>query len=56
MDEKNENNPKPSELPQPDWQDLPFDDTTNFSILGWLLDKFGRGKDPRKSVDFTLGE
>jgi len=56
MDKKNSNNPKPSELPQPDRQDLPFDDTTNFSILGWLLEKWNKGKNSNQEVDFKLEE
>jgi hypothetical protein len=55
MDEKNENIASPAGIPQPPRPELPFDDTTNFSILGWLLEKLGHGKSS-KEVDFKLEE
>ena len=56
MDEKNENIASPAGTPQPPWRQLPFDDTTNFSILGWLLDRFAKGKTFKKAIDFKLEE
>lgn len=55
MDAKDENMAFPSGIPQPSRLELPFDETTNFSILGWLLEKLGRGKSS-KAVDFKLEE
>ncbi len=51
MEEKKENKP-------PDTQDAPppFDATTNFSILGWVLDKLGYRKRSQKRVDFMPEE
>ena len=33
---------------------LDFDATTNFSILGWLLDRFGKRAGDRQRVDMKL--
>jgi hypothetical protein len=30
--------------------------TTNFSLLGWILDKFKKRPDTKESVDLTLEE
>ena len=38
------------------WWQMPFDGKTNFSILGWLLDKFRKGPDSKEKVDLTLEE
>ncbi len=38
------------------WWRLPFDATTNFSLLGWLLDKFKKRPDSKENVDLTLEE
>ena len=31
-----------------------FDSRTNFSILGWILDRFGKGDGNEQQVDLTL--
>jgi hypothetical protein len=36
------------------WWRLPFDATTNFSLLGWLLDKLKKRPDSKENVDLTL--
>jgi hypothetical protein len=56
VDEKNENKLLHSEKLPPPWQELPFDTTTNFSLLGWLMDKLSKRKSSKKEVDFTLEE
>ncbi len=38
------------------WWRLPFDPTTNFSLLGFLLGGFHWESNPRKRVDLTLNE
>ncbi len=35
------------------WWKLPFDETTNFTLFGYLLGGF-RWEDPKKRTDFTL--
>lgn len=39
-----------------DWRDHRFDPTTNFSLLGWLLDRVTSANSSEKQVDFTLDE
>ena len=34
--------------------DFPFDATTNFSIIGWLLDKIRKSERPAEHVDLSL--
>ena len=54
MEQKKEKNISPTEKPEASWPELPFDETTNFSILGWVLDKLRRRKGSEKEVNFTL--
>lgn len=56
MDKEKENIASLEEKLPPPWQETPFDATTNFSILGWVLDKLGLRKRSEKAVDFTLEE
>ncbi|MBI5343795.1 MAG: hypothetical protein HZB21_01160 [Deltaproteobacteria bacterium] len=39
---------------EPGWWDLPFDATTNFSLIGFLFG--GWEGNPMRSVDLTLDE
>ena len=43
----------PSDL---NWRELPFDAATNFSLLGWILDKFTKGKKAEENIDLRLDE
>jgi hypothetical protein len=54
MNEKTEKNPESSGGAQPKWWELPFDSTTNFSLFGWLLDKFKGRRNEKDNVDLTL--
>lgn len=38
------------------WRELPFDAATNFSLLGWLLDKFFKEKKSEEKIDLRLDE
>jgi|GEM_PF-6004556 len=35
-------------------REIPFDATTNFSLLGWLWDKIEKAKTSKKRVDLNL--
>ena len=54
MNEKTEKNPESSGAAQPKWWELSFDSTTNFSLLGWLLNKLKGRQNEKNNVDFTL--
>jgi hypothetical protein len=54
MTEIKEKNPINGEIGRPKWWKLPFDSTTNFSILGWLLDKLKGRQNVKKNVDLSL--
>jgi hypothetical protein len=54
MSEQKEKNPSSDGTAVPEWWKLPFDSTTNFSILGWLLDKFRGRRSEEKTVDMNL--
>jgi hypothetical protein len=54
MSEPKEENSGSDGTAAPEWWKLPFDSTTNFSILGWLLDKLKGRRDEEKRVDMTL--
>ena len=56
MEEKKKNNSDSIEHPDQNWPDIPFDATTNFSILGWFLDKLVRRMSSKKKVDLILEE
>lgn len=50
-------NPNPATEPPESrlvWHALPFDPATNFSLLGWILNKFMQGRKPEKTLDFNL--
>lgn len=54
MEEKNENNRATFAQSEGIWWTLPFDATTNFSLLGYLLGGLGWEYNPKKKVDMTL--
>jgi len=54
MNEKTEKNPESSGGAQSKWWELSFDSTTNFSLLGWLLNKLKGRQNEKNNVDFTL--
>ncbi len=54
MNEKTEENPESSGGAQPKWWALSFDSTTNFSLLGWLLNKLKGRRNEKNNVDLTL--
>lgn len=54
MNEKTVKNSESGNGANPKWWKLPFDSTTNFSLLGWLLDKLIGRKKEKDSVDLTL--
>ena len=56
MEEKKENNSDSVEHPDQNWLDIPFDATTNFSILGWFLDKLTRRMSSKNKIDLILEE
>ncbi len=56
MEEKKKNNSNNVEHPDQNWPDIPFDATTNFSILGWFLDKLIRRMSSKREVDLILEE
>ena len=56
MEEKKENNSDSVGHPHQNWPDIPFDATTNFSILGWFLDKLISRMSKKKKVDLILEE
>lgn len=56
MEEKNEHISGTNETPDPSGPKIPFDATTNFSLLGWLWDQFDKAKSAKKIIDFSLKE
>jgi hypothetical protein len=56
MEEKKNDRSEKVESSDSKWRRLPFDATTNFSLLGWILDKFKKRPDTKESVDLTLEE
>lgn len=56
MEGKKENNSDCVEHSAQNWPDIPFDATTNFSILGWFLDKLKMRMGSKKKVDLILEE
>jgi hypothetical protein len=56
MDDKNENIPDKLEPSDRNLREIPFDATTNFSLLGWLLDKLSKRKSFKEKIDFTIEE
>ena len=56
MEEKKEHISGSNETPDRSGREIPFDATTNFSLLGWLWDKFNKAKSSKKLIDFSLKE
>jgi hypothetical protein len=56
MADGNDKNTDPGQAPDQRWPDVAFDATTNFSMLGWVLDKLTRRNRSKKTVDFSLEE
>jgi len=54
MSEDTQNKKNEVEPPYQKWWYPPFDATTNFSLLGWLLDKLTFKNTSEKKVDFKL--
>jgi hypothetical protein len=54
MSERIDKRPSHGEITDRKWWKLPFDSTTNFSILGWLLDKLKGRQNGKKNVDLSL--
>ncbi len=50
------NDKKGVEIPGSNWCYPPFDDTTNFSILGWFWGKAEFNAEDKERVDFNLEE
>lgn len=38
----------------PNWRALPFDAATNFSLLGWIIDKFKKERKTEANIDLRL--
>ena len=56
MNEKTEKNLESNGRTSEKWWQLPFDSTTNFSVFGWLLDKFKGRRNEKNKVDLTFEE
>jgi hypothetical protein len=56
MKEKNKYISAGNETPDHSEREIPFDATTNFSLLGWLWDKFNKAKSSKKLIDLSLEE
>ena len=56
MNEKTEENSENGSGTPPKWWQLPFDTTTNFSLIGWLLDKLKGRQNEENNVDLRLEE
>ena len=56
MEEKENTRSDKTETIDTKWWRMPFDGTTNFSLLGWLLDKLKKRPDSKENVDLTLEE
>ncbi|MHC4457945.1 MAG: hypothetical protein ACYS0I_12845 [Planctomycetota bacterium] len=54
MEEKKDDRSEKIGAPDSKWRRLPFDATTNFSLLGWFLDKLKKRPDSKENVDLTL--
>jgi hypothetical protein len=54
MEEDRNNHEAQADTDKPAWRDLPFDATTNFSIMGWILDRLGKGRRSAATVDLRL--
>ena len=56
MEEKENTGTDKTERTAQKWWQMPFDGKTNFSLLGWLLDKFNKKSESKENVDLTLEE
>jgi hypothetical protein len=56
MENPNKPIPVSNEMPDQSGREVPFDATTNFSLLGWLWDKFNKAKSSKKLIDLSLEE
>jgi len=56
MEDQNEQIPGNNKTSDQSGQEIPFDATTNFSLLGWLWDRFNKAKSSKKLIDFNLDE
>lgn len=54
MEDNRINHATQADTDKPAWRDLPFDATTNFSIMGWILDRLGKGRRSAATVDLRL--
>ena len=54
MDEQSPQNDGSKESADQFDREIPFDATTNFSILGWLWAKLNRAKSSKEHIDLTL--
>jgi hypothetical protein len=54
MSKRKDKHPSHGEITDRKWWKLPFDSTTNFSILGWLLDKLKGRQNVKRNVDLSL--
>lgn len=52
----NHDNKKNTRLPYEDWKDNPFNPTTNFSLLGYIIDFYGKKKRNKSVIDFKIGK
>ncbi|CAB1060007.1 hypothetical protein D1BOALGB6SA_4772 [Olavius sp. associated proteobacterium Delta 1] len=56
MENQNEQFSGSNATPEQSGREVRFDVTTNFSLLGWLWDKFNRAGSSKKSIDLSLEE
>ena len=56
MENQNEHVSGGNETTDQSGREIPFDATTNFSLLGWLWDKFNKAKSSKKLIDLSLEE
>lgn len=56
MEEKKEHISGSNETPDQSGREIPFDATTNFSLLGWLWGKLKKAKSSKKFIDLSLEE
>jgi hypothetical protein len=56
MENQNKHISVSNETPNQSGREIPFDATTNFSLLGWLWDKFNKAKSSKKLIDLSLEE
>jgi len=52
----NHDDKKKIRLPYEDWQDNAFNPTTNFSLLGYIMDFYQKKKKNKSIIDFKIGK